>query len=382
MNIFSTFLKVVGISTLVISLSGKLKPTEEPNYIINGTLKGVKSDWIYLVLMDTSLKTVKVDSAAVTAEKFTFTGSVNKPELGYLGIGVVDKKGKRTGLILQGEFVIDKGTTTIVAHEDSLAMLKASGSKGQNEFGLFRDKVKPFYQAGNKLHGQFLAAEKKKNNVLLKSINQQRKQNNEQIKQAVLMQVERYPASIVSAIIVKNHLSYLDAQNLKKICESFTEEVNNSPFGKVVYRKMITENRTALGNLAPTFELPDQNGQIVSLKQFQGKYTLVDFWASWCGPCRLENPNLINAYKQFKEKGLEIIGVSMDDNKQAWLDAIKVDKLPWIHVSDLKGSKSEMKYLYGITSIPTNYLLDKEGRIIARDIRSTEVQTVLAKYMK
>src|SRR5690606_27287514 len=126
-----------------------------------------------------------------------------------------------------------------------------------------------------------------------------------------------------------------------------------------------------LGSQAPDFQQPDVDGEPVKLSDFKGRYVLVDFWASWCGPCRAENPNLLEAYNNYKDKGLNILAVSLDDNKgrAAWLKAIEDDGMPWVQVADLKGWNNEAAVLYGVRAVPQNYLIDPSGTIIAINIK-------------
>ncbi|NSL89101.1 TlpA family protein disulfide reductase [Chitinophaga sp. Mgbs1] len=137
-----------------------------------------------------------------------------------------------------------------------------------------------------------------------------------------------------------------------------------------------------VGQIAPDFTLPDPSGKMVSLKSFRGKYVLVDFWASWCGPCRQENPNVVKAYQQFKNKNFTILGVSLDKTKEQWLAAIKQDGLAWNHVSDLKFWDSAVVPIYGINAIPTNFLLDPQGKIIAADLRGDALTAKLQEIIK
>lgn len=144
------------------------------------------------------------------------------------------------------------------------------------------------------------------------------------------------------------------------------------------------ESMTAVkvGDVAPDFTLPDQTGKTVSLSSFRGKYLLVDFWASWCRPCRMENPNVVQAYQQFKDKNFAILGVSLDKQKDAWQKAIKDDGLIWSHVSDLKFWESAVVSLYGIQGIPTNFLLDPQGKIVATNLRGEGLTAKLKEVLK
>ncbi|HVI44090.1 MAG TPA: TlpA disulfide reductase family protein [Chitinophaga sp.] len=137
-----------------------------------------------------------------------------------------------------------------------------------------------------------------------------------------------------------------------------------------------------VGDVAPDFTLPDPSGKMVSLNSFRGKYVLIDFWASWCGPCRQENPNVVKAYQQFKNKNFTILGVSLDKSKGPWLEAIKKDGLAWNQVSDLKFWESAVVPLYGINAIPTNFLLDPQGKIIASNLRGDALEAKLKEVIK
>ncbi|MBS1555731.1 MAG: TlpA family protein disulfide reductase [Bacteroidetes bacterium] len=149
---------------------------------------------------------------------------------------------------------------------------------------------------------------------------------------------------------------------------SYTKELNN----QVEKLKV-----TAVGQIAPEISLANPNGQIVKLSSLRGKYVLIDFWAKWCGPCRRENPNVVKAYKRFKDKGFEVFGVSLDRNKEDWVKAIAEDGLTWTHVSDLKYFESQAAKDYNINAIPFSILLDKSGKIIAKNLRGAALEKKL-----
>ena len=126
---------------------------------------------------------------------------------------------------------------------------------------------------------------------------------------------------------------------------------------------------TAVGQMAPEINLPDTSGQAIGLSSLRGKVVLIDFWASWCGPCRQENPNVVNLYEKYKDKGFEIYGVSLDKEEGKWKEAIHQDGIHWVHVSDLQEWRSAAASLYAVTSIPSTFLIDRDGKIIAKDLR-------------
>lgn len=138
----------------------------------------------------------------------------------------------------------------------------------------------------------------------------------------------------------------------------------------------------AIGSIAPEITLPDVNGKSFSLSSLRGNYVLVDFWASWCGPCRMENPKLVEVYNKFKSKNFTILGVSLDKTKEDWIEAINKDGLTWIHISDLKFWESAAVTLYGFNSIPYNVLIDREGKIVAINLRADELERKLGELLK
>ena len=157
------------------------------------------------------------------------------------------------------------------------------------------------------------------------------------------------------------------------------------------FNEMLVENNKpapaktsapTIGSMAPDFTMNDTEGKPFTLSQLKGKYVLVDFWASWCGPCRGENPNVVAAYNQFKNKNFTILGVSLDENKEKWLQAIKADKLQWKQVSDLKGWENATVSLYGYDGIPYNVLIDPQGKIIATSLRESALQAKLMEVLK
>jgi peroxiredoxin len=149
-----------------------------------------------------------------------------------------------------------------------------------------------------------------------------------------------------------------------------------------VNKRLETIKGTMVGYKATNFAQNSPEGKPVKLSDFKGKYVLLDFWASWCRPCRMENPNVVAAYNRYKNKGFTVLGVSMDTNKDLWTAAIAADNLTWTHVSDLKGWGNEAGILYSVKGIPQNFLIDKEGKIVAKNLRGAELDEKLAEIIK
>lgn len=195
--------------------------------------------------------------------------------------------------------------------------------------------------------------------------------------------ITKYPDSPAAAYFLYRYFTYqLPLDQLKATRAKISPALANCPYVTDLDQIIARLENVQIGKTAPGFTLPDTAGVDVSLSDFRGKYVLLDFWASWCPPCRHENPNVVKAFQEYKDKNFTIIGISLDQNKAKWMKAIQDDHLTWTHVSDLKYWDSEIPALYGVRGIPANVLLDPNGVILAKNITGEELHAKLKEHIQ
>ena len=189
------------------------------------------------------------------------------------------------------------------------------------------------------------------------------------------------PVSTLFLIQTTNFVPYIK-DHIADLYAILDGPAKKGPFADLIEKSLQSAGLGKVGSVLPEFKQNDVNGKSFSLSSLRGKYVLIDFWASWCGPCRAENPNVVKAFNAFKSKGFTVLGVSLDQDKAKWLEAIKKDGLTWTHVSDLKYWNNEVAVKFGIQSIPANFLIDPNGVVIAKDLRGEDLEKILAANIK
>ncbi len=342
------------------------------NYSIDGRMEGVASGKIYLSVFSPSGER---DSAEIRKGIFRFEGALSEPSPVILSLerNFINKP--------QFMFFVDKGKHTIELSKGNLENGIVSGSKATEEYELLKRIEKPFDEKFTSI--RHLASDTSKAGrakwgklraVILEG---------ERTAQAAF--IKEHPSSPIAAWVLLRYFSNNpdDETIFKKLYEILSPSLYYTSYALSMREKLAKIEMLSIGNEAPDFTQEDTSGVPVSLSDFRGKYVLVDFWASWCGPCRAENPNVVKAFDKYKDKNFTILGVSLDQpgKKQAWLDAIHKDGLWWNHVSDLKFWDNAVAKQYGIRAIPQNLLIDPTGKIIAKNVRGDELSKKLQEIL-
>jgi thiol-disulfide isomerase/thioredoxin len=361
------------LTTTFLIFSSILSFGSDTSFIISGKLQKLKKGKVFLSYYYN--EKVHKDSAMLKDGKFSFKGHVAEPVAANL-----THENKRTDYFT---FIIEPGKVKISGAGDSLKLLKVIGSPVNDDDVKLKEALRAISDWEAKNGEAYSAATKSKNKAVMDSLDEVDYDVLREKRLAITEFVKVNPSSLRAAMAVRDNYSYYaEAIELEPVYDLFTPEIKRSKIGEAI-QKMITVYRTvAVGKTAPEFVQITPEGKEMPLTATRGKYVLVDFWASWCGPCRRENPNIVNIYNRYKDRDFTVFGVSYDSKKDRWEKAIKDDSLTWAHVSDLKGWKNGTSELYGIKAIPSNLILDKDGVIIAKNLFGRRLAAKVEEIMK
>lgn len=353
--------KIILVSVVAVLMSACSKNS---GYKITVKLDGAEGKVILEEVAGNKL--VAVDSAGFKNGVAVLKGKVPYPVEYYLS--VPGKMGKAV-------FFVENSAINITGNADSLAFVKVSGSATNDEFSAVNAKIKSITAEYMGIYKQ--AQEARAAGDTIREAELMAKV--EDIYNGIPKIQEEFVKANPSSYVTPRFLNELQFEKSEEELDSFLKNIDPKLDSVTTIKKLKERiellKKVAVGQTAPDFTLNDPDGKPIKFSDVYSKneLTLLDFWASWCGPCRHENPNVVAVFNQFKDKGFTVFGVSLDRDKDAWLKAVENDKLTWTHVSDLKFWNSEAAALYGVNSIPSNLLVDKTGKIIARNKREKEL---------
>ena len=347
----------------------KPKPAT-PGYSLQGKVDAPDGTKVYLMSFGT---TPTKDSTTVQGNRFAFKGHV--PEPTWYGLRLPAVK-RYAGLFVENH------PLTVELPADAQASPIVKGSATQDEYNTYDEQWKAITQKAGPIYEMLKqatpAGAKEATPEARKEADTRFAALEAESKQIAEAYVQAHPNSVVAASVVQwRFVDFPNYDEASKLYKQLGPVAKASEPGRSVSKFMTTWDKTALGT-RPDFAQADATGKQVKLSDFRGKYVLVDFWASWCGPFRAENPNVVAMYNKYHGQGFEVVGVSLDSKKEPWLKAVEADNLAWTQLSDLQGWKNAVAVQYGIAAVPQNFLVDPQGKVIAKNLRGEELQAKLA----
>lgn len=373
-DLYKHYMRYIPLFFLFFLLtSSVLSYGQQGTYIINGTVN--KPEITVLYFTQTTFYDGKAKEKAQKIEvvngKFSIKGMIGEPVPAFLSLS----EDYKMDASKPKQFILDKGNITIEIKSD-LAEASVHGSKANDDLFRYNTEQAPYSAKINAINeeAQRLSAGGLPADSIGLMFRIPFRDATREMADFQKNFVENNTSAFISLLLIPNIVgvtnNYFEADSL---LSGLNDEIESCPTAKAIREYINGQKKTSVGAIAPDFALADTSGKKIALSELKGKYVLLDFWAAWCAPCRQENPNVVQAFKTYKDKGFTVFGVSLDKERKSWLKAIQDDELQWQHVSDLKFWGSEAAALYGITSIPRNFLLDPNGKIIGRDLRGPDL---------
>ncbi|RNL75259.1 AhpC/TSA family protein [Sinomicrobium pectinilyticum] len=368
-------MKKIGVlffMALIVASCGK---QNKDSYTITVKIDGVEDGkQVFMKKADENNQPVDVDSTKVQSGEFTFSGKADTPEIHFI---LIDQVGNIP-------VIVENGDIEIEAYKDSINFSKMGGSPSNDDFYEFISGTRGIGERINALRQQMMKASQERDTVTIATLQDTYADIQEEAKEYEVKFVEEHSNSYISALVLEKMLMSRSQtpEEIKELLSSLSEDIQKTAVAQKVATQIESLTKVSIGSVAPEFSAPTPEGEMLALKDAQGKITIIDFWAAWCKPCRAENPHVVKLYEKYKDQGLSIIGVSLDRKKEDWEKAIAEDQLPWHHVSNLKFWQDPIAQLYNVKAIPATFILDEEGKIIAKDLRGEALDTKLAELFE
>lgn len=376
---------IIGILFIALLLNACNKAEKQNDgYMITGTAKGVYNGMrVYLKASDERGTQTPQDTAIVMNETFSFDGKVDYPQMWFLSVDNV------SGIV---PIMVENEEISVNFDKNEIQNSTVAGTKSNKALIDYNKGFKELLDKRNALNQQYATIANTADSIAIEKLTAEFTATNEELRAFPIQFLKTQNDNFMALSLIENLLRSKpdDLTEIDAAYNNLTTDIKNSVYGTMVGTKLndLKKQNESLamlnvGKVAPDFSAPDPNGKQISLNEIKGKATIIDFWAAWCGPCRKENPNVVRIYNKYHDKGLEIIGVSLDrqGQKDKWLKAIEDDKLTWHHVSNLDYFNDPVARQYNIQAIPATFILDADGKIVAKNLRGQALEDKIAEML-